>query len=186
MKNLCKGITLVEVIVVVFIIAMFSAILISDFPKIRRQFALSRATYKFSQDMRRTQDMALSGAQLESGGQARGYGIYVDLADNKKYIIYADTFVPNDNEYTAGSYPAGDYIVDTVDISQEEKGVIIKEINHVNYSWVSVDFAPPNPTTTITSLSLGEDNVEVIFALEVDQSITRIVSVNTSGLVEVK
>ena len=177
-----RGITLVEVIVVVFIIAMFSMILISDFPKIRRQFALSRATYKFSQDMRRAQDLALSGVKLESPKQAKGYGIYVNLADNKKYIIYADTYQPNDYEYTEGH----DYIIDTIDISREEAGVIIKEINNVNYSWVSVDFSPPNPTTIITSLRQNENNVEIVFALEVDQSITRQVSVNKSGLIEVK
>ena len=69
-----RGITLIEVIVVMVIVTMFSMILIADFPKILRQFAISRASYKLSQDIRRTEDLGLSGVQIGDGlMQAKGY-----------------------------------------------------------------------------------------------------------------
>lgn len=194
-KNLKSGagITLVEVIVAVFIITVFFAILIADFPKIKRQFALARAVHKFSQDIKMVQDMALSGVTIE-GQSVKGYGIHVDLAKNKEYIIYADTFQPNDFEYTP--YTEGcdysedcDYVINTIDISKEESGVIIKEINNINIgnSRVSIDFSPPSPTIKIVNLSADKDNVEIVFASEADSTIAaRKVSVNKAGLIEVK
>jgi len=91
-----KGITLVEILVVIFIIAALLTILVSDFPKIQRQFALSRATYKFAQDLRKAQDMALSGEEIKKPDgtiiSVKGYGIYIDNrgnnGNNKEYKIY--------------------------------------------------------------------------------------------------
>ena len=177
-----RGITLVEIIAVIFIIAIFSAILISDFPKIELQFALSRATYKLSQDIRRAQDMTLSGVKTDiSGNPAKGYGVYINLSDpslgDKKYVLYADS---GNQQYDAGEE------IETIDFSQAESGVIIDRIEGTtNDQQVDINFKPPNPTITITSLSSG-NRVQVIFALESDLSQERIVSVNTSGLIEIK
>jgi len=60
-KNSQKGITLIEVVVVVFLISLSSSILISDFPKIQKQYMLSRTAYKLAQDLRKAEDLALSG-----------------------------------------------------------------------------------------------------------------------------
>ncbi len=95
MTGLKKGITLVEIVVVIFIISMFMVILISDFPKMLRQFALSRVVYNFAQDLRKAQDLGLSGVRLnDKTGKAitvKGYGIYVNYSKNPtKYLLYAD------------------------------------------------------------------------------------------------
>jgi len=97
MKSLKGGITLIEIVVVIFIIALFSTILIVNFPEIQRRMALSRSTYKLAQDLRRTMDLALSGVPLKDNGgtgteiMVKGYGIYVNLGDStKQYVIYAD------------------------------------------------------------------------------------------------
>lgn len=206
MKNSEKGITLIEIIVVIAIITLFSMILIADYPKIKRQFALSRAVYKFAQDLRKTQDLGLSGVQLKnkdgSGDivNAKGYGIYINLSvpvnlnipPSKQYIIYADTYMPTDYMYTSGDYiiETGDYIIETVDISKGEPGVFISGIksgiNNISNNWTSINFNPPNPNTTIENLNPGENSIEIVFALSVDPLITRAVSINTSGLIEVK
>ena len=92
----CAGITLVEIVVVIFIIAIFLSIIIAGFPRILRSLALSRATYKLEQDIRRTEDLGLSGVQsADSNGQqilVKGYGIYVSLNSSpaEEYVIYAD------------------------------------------------------------------------------------------------
>jgi len=204
MKNSSSGITLVEILVVVFIIGTFLMILVADFPKIQRQFALSRATYKFAQDLRRAQDMALSGVEIKKSGaaetiiNAKGYGIYIDLISNEKeYIIYAD--IDNSKTYNAPDAPekiycdnfdpvvdAGmDCIVETIDLSKDAHGVIIKEINNTNnFNYISINFNPPNPTVSISGLE-GGNRAWIVFALESDPiNSTRNVFVWKSGLIE--
>lgn len=208
LKNSGRGITLVEVLVAIFIIAIFCTILVADFPRIKRQFALSRATYKLSQDLRRAEDLGLSGVQIAGydGDEinAKGYGVYANPdEDNKKYIIYADRGDTPDLQYDKDSPnssldciqqddPQADCVVDTVNI---EPGVIIKEIYKVNSSLnntgnvangVSINFSPPNPTVTITpNLNPGESGVAIVVGLDSDTA-TKTVYINTSGLIEVK
>jgi prepilin-type N-terminal cleavage/methylation domain-containing protein len=193
-----KGITLIEMLVVIFIIALLSAILMVDFPNIKRQFALTRAIYRMNQDLRKTQDMGFSGEQIE-GINAKGYGIYINLDDanlgDKKYIMYAD--IDDDQKYTEAAEvacgvqePNKDCVVEEIDFSQVEVGVVINTIeNTTNGRWVDINFKPPNPTTTITNLSIVPPSINralIIFALDSDLLKTRIISVNTSGLIEIK
>ncbi|MBI3631499.1 MAG: prepilin-type N-terminal cleavage/methylation domain-containing protein [Candidatus Staskawiczbacteria bacterium] len=192
-KNSVRGITLIEILVVVFIFVLLSGILVANFPKIRRQFALTRAVYKMAQDLRKTQDLGLSGKQMEG---VKGYGVYINLNSlgNKKYIIYADR--NNDSKYDAlGVYceqsPSDnqDCIVEAIDFSQTELGIVINRIEGTtNNQQVDINFKPPNPTVTITDLSADINNprVQIIFALEFDQLTYRTVLVNTSGLIEIK
>lgn len=184
-----KGITLVEVIVVVFIVTLFSAILISDFPKIRRQFALSRATYKLTQDLRKAQDMGLSGQFKTTDGtvlDATGYGVFIDLrsGENKKYIIYADIDDGSggDQQYTSTQ----DYILETVDLNEAEKGVIIKLLENTLSQQVSVNFRPPNPNINISNLQPNAISVKIDLGLAADSTATRTVSVNNAGLIEMQ
>ena len=201
MKNSSSGITLVEILVVVFIIGTFLMILVADFPKIQRQFALSRATYKFAQDLRRAQDMALSGVEIKKSGaaetiiNAKGYGVYINLADsNKQYIIYADrddsqTYSAQDkincDDYDPVENEGADCIIETVDLSKDAHGVIIKEINNTNnFNYISINFNPPNPTVSISGLE-GGNRAWIVFALESDPiNSTRNVFVWKSGLIE--
>ena len=74
MKKFERGITLVEVVVVIFIVALFTIILISDFPKMLRQLALSRVSYNFAQDLRKAQDLGLSGIALKD---KNGYSEFI-------------------------------------------------------------------------------------------------------------
>jgi type II secretory pathway pseudopilin PulG len=202
LKNSGRGITLVEVLVVIFIIALFSAILVSDFPRIKRQFALSRATYKLSQDLRRAEDLGLSGVKIIGyGGQeinAKGYGVYIDSAtgNNKEYIIYADRGDIPDAQYdrynpnsslscSEQTDPQSDCIIEIVEINKLEPGVVIKGINNATDVWTSINFSPPNPTVTIINLDPSYSGVSIIVGLDSD-SATKSVYVNTSGLIEIK
>ncbi|MFA6190364.1 MAG: type II secretion system protein [Candidatus Staskawiczbacteria bacterium] len=211
MKNLEKGITLVEIVVVLFIIAMFMVILISDFPKMLRQLALSRATYNFAQDLRKTQDLGLSGIALNNAnGNAivvKGYGIYVTNSDTK-YLIYADvaeaedengvrsgnqqyggnfdTYFCESQEYVSTSQE-DDCIIKMVDIKDENSRLSIKDITNTqgtSYSFVSINFSPPSPKTTITT-DVGEISATSVVLQNTD-SVERGVLVNSSGLIDIQ
>ncbi|OGZ77706.1 MAG: hypothetical protein A3G45_01380 [Candidatus Staskawiczbacteria bacterium RIFCSPLOWO2_12_FULL_37_15] len=187
-----KGITLVEILVVIFIIAALLTILVSDFPKIQRQFALSRATYKFAQDLRKAQDMALSGEEIKKPDgtiiSVKGYGIYIDNrgnnGNNKEYKIYAD--LDDNARYTS---EAEDYTVNTIDLNKDAPGVYIKDLYMIDNNYVSINFNPPNPAISISNLSAEADRAGIIFGLESDpeNSInTRTVYIWKSGLIEAR
>lgn len=194
-KKLEKGITLIELIVVIFIIAIFSAILISNFPKIQREYALSRATYKLAQNLRRVQDLGLSGVKItDNTGQlvkVGGYGLYINLDTPQQYIIYGNSCpVGNpDYQYTLSdpSCVSGDYIIDTVNVNEDKVGVYIEAVNNIDQQWTSINFSPPNPYLSIENISSGQTDIEIVLAVSSDSSIpSRTVSINTSGLIEVK
>ena len=198
-----KGVTLVEIIVAIFIISIFSIIVISDFPKIKKQFSLSRATYKLAQDIRTTEDLGLSGVQVSGASNAKGYGFYVNWANNKKqYLTYADVAIAPeiaDRQFASGSencpssQAGNDCIIETIDILEDEPGVYIKQIYYINsgntpvgVNWLSINFNPPNPTVIITTSAGTAKKVGITLGLESDNSSERTIYVNSSGLVEVK
>lgn len=213
--NLKKGITLVEIVVVVFIIGVMLLVFVADFPKIKRQFALSRATYKFAQDLRRVQDMASSGSKIIKNSadlelNVKGYGIFINKGfDNKKYILYADVAKnaedEGDKQYQAGalfleeSYcqnirEQSDCIIEIIDLKKDAPEVVIKEITRTNNSdYVSINFNPPNPTTSILpDLAGGADKAGIVFDLEsnltnsINKKTERTVYIWKSGLIEAK
>ena len=189
-KNFQEGITLIEIVVMLALIAIFSSILISDFPKIQRQFMLSRASHKLSQDIRRAQDLALSGrrpAEEDEGEKIAGYGIYFNTSTPTQYKIYEDKVVDSlfDKKYTDGED------VENIDMADFASGVHIKEINPDKSSSASINFSPPNPLVMLTVGALEPTSIEIILCMntycsEADSPTFRIVSVNKSGLIEIK
>ncbi len=181
-----QGFTLIELLVVIAIITILPLVVVSDFPGIRLKFALSRAVHTFAQDVRNTQDLALSSFDfVDRFGVAQdisGYGIFVDLTSlgNAQYVIYADHYPGN------GSYDQLDYIVKTVDFGTQEQGIIISQIGNVQGQQASINFVPPNPDISITELSGSNTSVDIVFSLESDPEVFKMVSINKSGLVEVR
>jgi len=192
-KNSDKGVTLVEIAVVIFIIVLFSLIVISDFPKIKRQFALSRATYKLAQDLRRVEDLGLSGVQINDASKtlikAKGYGIYINLTlSPTQYVIYAD--VDNNQKYNDGQFcdsadrdPARDCAVEIIDVSDKDPGLSLQSMDSVVGGVTSINFSPPNPTVRIDNII--SDGTQIVINLSNGLS-TRSVLVNISGLINVQ
>ncbi|OGZ68366.1 MAG: hypothetical protein A3D44_01715 [Candidatus Staskawiczbacteria bacterium RIFCSPHIGHO2_02_FULL_42_22] len=188
------GYTIIELLVVIGIISLLTSIVISGFYEFKVQSSLSRVAYTFGQNMRRAQEMSLSsGTYKDSEGALHpvdGYGVYVDTLDNKKYVIYADALSDDDDDGGPGGgqysfNPGLDYVVETINFSISEPGIIIKQINYVPSTNVSINFSPPNPITTITPFPT-QNAAEVVFAVESDLTKTKTVSINTAGLVEVR
>ena len=181
------GFTIIEVLIVIAIIMLFSIVLISNFPEFKLQSSLSRTAYKFGQDLRKVQADAFSSAPyVDANGVSQpieGYGIYVGLDDpgQKKYIVYADKMPGNQR------YDTEDYLVATVDIALDEPGIVIQNILNSVGNSVSINFTPPNPLTKISNSLGGETSrVDIIFAQENDISKNKTVSIYSSGLIEVK
>jgi len=203
-----KGITLIEIIVVIFMVAIFSTMLITDFPKILKQSALSRATYKLGQDLRRAEDLGLSGVvandKYGTPIKIKGYGFYVSTVDRDKYIIYADVADANgynDEKYcVAGNCPlcadvqqtlpiywTNDCVIEIIYINKENPNLIIKNIDGVGGAdHTSVNFTPPDPIINIDNLATGRNEVGIILGISGDNTLNRAVYINTSGSVKVQ
>jgi len=201
LKSPERGITLIEIIIAIFIIGFLSVIMISDFPKIQRQSALSRSVYRIAQDVRRAQDMGLSGVQLKDVNDdpilVKGFGVYFAKSE-PVYMIYADVadeLHPNGSqtfenraanvlceEYNS-AINVGDCVIERVDISKESASLYIEDIRNVTVDTTSINFRPPSPIIDIENLD--GNKIGIVLGLLPDSSY-RTVWVNTSGLISVE
>lgn len=174
-----KAFTLIELLVIISITVLMTVMLFSSYGKNNEIFALERSAQKLSQDLRRAQEMAMSGFEGETS--SNGYGIYFDKSSEataKKYIIYMNNNV--DMYYDSG-----------VDASKEtvnlESGVKICDIedNGSNISSnISISFEPPEPLTYISANYSGHE-ASIILCVINDESKTRTIKVNNAGRIEV-
>jgi len=198
-----KGVTLVEIVISIFLIVLFSAILISDFPRILKQFALTRAVYKLAVDLRRIEDLGFSGVLLQdkegNSLNPKGYGVYFDLANNEsQYILYIDRGDSYNAKYDNISQfcqenedPYKDCILEIIDVKNENPNVFIKQIRDKEgdeiYRPLSVNFTPPIPFVNIVD---HEENtyseVEIVLGLKFYPNVEKSVIVNKGGLIYIK
>jgi type II secretory pathway pseudopilin PulG len=192
-----KGITLVEIIIAILITALFSAILISDFPRILKQFALSKASYRLAQDFRKVQDLGLSGVQiLDSENNpinAKGYGVYISLDDENKYIIYADrggesfnSIYDNNLQSCSDISDSGDCILETINITNENPDLYIEEIKNSVGNFTSINFAPPGPIVELDNLSEFSSEIGIVLGLRSYEDLKKTIWVNTAGLIRIE
>lgn len=172
-----KAFTLIELIVMISIVGIFTTVLFVDYGKNSRIFTLERVAQKTAQDIRRAQGMAMGG--LAGDITTNAYGVYFDKtgSNNLYYIIYRNN---NANMYYESSE---DSIKETISI---EKGIKICDINNNGSSVnnTSISFKPPDPTTYIDSNYTGSE-ASIIFCIDGDAAKTRTVKVNNAGRIEI-
>lgn len=166
-----KGFSLIELIIVISIIAILTAITIPNLRRGEEVFALQRAVHKLAQDLRVTSEIAMSGKIVPAPPfPPGGYGIYFSGVNTNQYIFFRD----NDNQK---DYDAGEEIEN---LSLAEQGVIIESISPAPP--ISIVFYPPDPTVTIKNLS-GTFS-ETTITLRQQNNRLRI-RVNRGGLIEI-
>lgn len=159
----------------------------------QQKFTLQRSAHQLAQDIRRAQEMAMSGRECpECAGQIpRGYGIYLRTTppNNTFYILYADMTSPykfyND---------VGDVIIEDIQLENnvEIKSLIIsfKGIppGATTPNRLSLNFEPPDPLIVIKSSSgqTSRDIAEITLGLEFGISDTKKITVNKAGLIEIE
>lgn len=177
-----KGFTIIEFLIVISIIGIFSAITFPNYRSTQQQLVLQRSASKLAQDIRKVQEMAISAKECPPsicGGSEPiippGYGIYLHQGDSD-YLLYADVNPADGNEkYDSGN----DKVVETIEM---EKGIEIKSVSPAS---MSINFKPPDPKVRISGT--GGDFTEAIITLGVkDTSFEKEVKVNKAGLIYVE
>jgi prepilin-type N-terminal cleavage/methylation domain-containing protein len=172
MKN---GFTLIEILSVLAIIFTLTSISVPLYRIIQKQHILENAAQKLAQDIRKSQEMAISARICEICTPQRvppGYGIYLEQSSSS-YIIYADI---NGNEF----YNEGDAIVETISF---ERGIFIQSVNP---SSLSINFRPPDPRIRIGNGSQTLTEVSIVISFSSDASKTKTIKVNKAGLIYVE
>ncbi len=169
------GFTMVELLVVMFVISLLAALSLAGYHNGQKRYVLSQDSQRLMASLRKVQNMAMSGVDIE--GQYCGYGIFVDKNDNL-YIIYGDK-VPANCGNTNNKYDASDEIIETINLTQ---GIVFEDITPLPPK-LDIFFKPPNPTTYIN----GKDTVGVSGTVTLgreDTSLTKIITVTTAGLIQ--
>ncbi|MBL7054004.1 prepilin-type N-terminal cleavage/methylation domain-containing protein [Patescibacteria group bacterium] len=100
LKNKKQAFTLIELIVVIGITVIISAMVISNMRAGGDVINLNSNAEKLGEIIKTAQMMSLSGKQVSDIRPSGGYGVFVD---SDTYILFADTDSVDDHEYNAGS-----------------------------------------------------------------------------------
>lgn len=175
-----KGFTILELMVVVFIVAILTTIYLAGYRSGEKSFRLQRAANKLASDVRRAAELSMSAKDSKSscaGITASAYGIYAEFATPASYKLYADT-VGGDR-----LYGSSDCVIENITL---EKGVIIKDISTAPKK-TTISFQPPDPQVFIrwNNPSDSTSSVTITLGLQNDPTKTRTITVNKSGLIDI-
>lgn len=189
-----RSFTLIELFVVTSIIILLSGVVLANYRSGQGQLALQRSASKLAQDIRKAQEMAMSAKECsidKCGGSQPiipqgGYGVffdkYVSVGEaNYDIYIYADT---DGDEKKSLSDPNIETIYKESEGVYIEKEVKIKEVsvNAVVSDKISINFKPPDPTTSIS----GGNLASITLSLENDSTKTKSIKINKAGLIYVE
>ncbi|OGZ27470.1 MAG: hypothetical protein A2365_03295 [Candidatus Nealsonbacteria bacterium RIFOXYB1_FULL_40_15] len=187
-----KGITFVEVIIVISVIAILSLLSFPYYNDIRNTLALDRTAAQIVQDIRRAQEMAMSAHQTTSGGNgtlhipAGGYGVYF-TDDSESYTIFGDEKPnPSNPNSTPNNYRNPNGEEDIEDVLVEENVWIsdLKDSSDTSRNTISTTFLAPNPKVFLQDGNTGlGPEVKIRVSLKSDSSRFRDIKVNKAGLI---
>lgn len=155
---------MVEMLVSASIIALLAALVFANYHSGEKQYALGQANQQLISDIRRAQNMSISGAGIAQG-QYYGYGIYAKAGD-AFYIIYGEK--NGDKTYQSSV----DAVIETINLSNK--------MNIKSPASADIFFESPDPTTYIG----GDKGVGVssIITLQSEDGLsTKSVRVTTTG-----
>ncbi|TFB07961.1 prepilin-type N-terminal cleavage/methylation domain-containing protein [Candidatus Atribacteria bacterium MT.SAG.1] len=168
-----KGFTMIELLIVIAIISILSSVVFLNWKSGEAGFALQNSAYKLSQDIREMQEMAMEAREMDCGGGDTGLSFGVQFKSSWSYYLL---FVDCNSNYRQDSG-------EDFKIINFEKGVEISNLSPS--SFFGIVFTPPDPITYIKGSSSGTI-AEIILSLEDYPSRQRTITVNTSGMIEIK
>lgn len=173
-----KSFTLIELLVVFSIIIILTSLTVVFFKPNRERVNLVLSAHQLAQDIRYTEDLALSGKELPSG-IPQGYGVHIcDISAssfNNQYFIFGD--INGDN-----IYGSGDEIIRSPIFPG--KGVEIADVSSSS-GCLDVVVIPPDPEIVIEG-SPSQAEAKIILWLSSDHSQRVKMTINKKGLIEIE
>ena len=102
-----QGFTLIEMLVIMAIISIISGSLIVNWRKNEKKYEVQYTAQAIVQNLRKAQDIALSGKKYPGEAVPSAYGIYFNINSKNSYLVFGDK---NGNN----TYQGGDILVETI------------------------------------------------------------------------
>lgn len=164
-----SGFSIIEMMVVMGIIGILSVLILANYRVNQKKYALTMATQQLVSDLRKAQNMAISGSGISAAGYS-GYGIHAEN-NSVSYIIFGDK---NNNR----RYDGSDGVVQVFSLPANIKIVSVSPSSN----GLDVAFVPPGPATYVNNNSAV--GISATFTLQTDDgSATKIINVTTAGLI---
>jgi prepilin-type N-terminal cleavage/methylation domain-containing protein len=183
-----SGFTLIEMLVVLAIVSIISSLFIASYRTAQKQYTLDAAAQNLVSDLREAQNMAMSGVKAtpESGGapqQYRAYGIGLKK-DDAQYVIFADSKNDDCLDTMTGDPSDRDAVIKTVKLPPK---VTIVDISPFISPppILSICYLSPDPTTYFVGTRTSPQ-ATIKLQYESDTSLTKTITVNLAGAVEVQ
>ncbi len=163
-----NGFTLIELMVVLAIIAILTAIFLASLRVGSEPSKIRLVSHNIVSDIRLTQSNTLGAVKYEDQVPEGGWGVHMEEG-NSQYAIFADINANHSYNATDEKFVIKDFSKD-IQITSIDQG-----------DSVDIVFDPPDPTTYINSTSTGS----VLISLTDDQDNSESIRVNFFGLIEV-
>ncbi len=188
-ENINRGISLIELLVVVFIIALMSTIVFVGYQGGRERLALERSTHMLAQDIRHAQELAMRAEDFRGSASWGGFGIHL-VGATTSYVLFADC--DQDRFFTAITGAALSCATATTanrfNQSEELERRLLEEgvrIVSVLPNPSTIVFIPPDPAIRINNGAVTSTTItlEVIVG---GLPVTTIIDVNQAGLISIR
>lgn len=162
-----RGFTLIELLVVTSIIVLMTIWIFPNYRAGNEDLNLQISASKLTQNLRKVQEMAVSAKEFQGEVPMGGYGIYFNISDPTRYILFADKDGGKDYD---GSGEA-------VEIFQLEKNTKLSNLSPLGP--LTVVFSPPDPV-----VYFYPDAAVVSITIEAKSQKT--VQINKAGLIAIQ
>lgn len=188
-----RGYTLLEALVVIFVVSFISVIVLVGFRQAERRGSVRRAADTFVLDTRRAQSFTVE-AHVYNGIVPDGYGIYLTPSSTTSYVLFADCAPTNNRRYDATGTPCNGASEKVEDV-QLPSGIQIMgfcrglDCSYTATSKFHLFFTTPNPDTYLTvetgaSFTDIPDELSLILGRTDGSTYTNRITVYKSGRVE--
>lgn len=166
------GFTIMEAMVTVAIIAIMSAVYLTNYRPTNQKIALDQAVAGVVADLRNAQNMAMNVKKFEGAIPCGGYGI--NISDATSYIIFADK-----DDGTNPPICTNDKIYTVALTEKVSDRTLPARINFVIASSLSnIDFQPPNPIVWIDGQTGAAVTVSTIILEYGTTGVTKTITIN--------
>jgi prepilin-type N-terminal cleavage/methylation domain-containing protein len=171
------GFTFIELIVVIAVIAILTTISFPYYNSIKKNLALERSAAKLVQDIRRAQEMTISGQSPSGVFPKGGYGIYLNK-NNTDYVLFKDSDEGKTcNNNCNSSSPEK---IETIALDSKI------EVGNLDDNKIHLIFLPPDPVVYLTNQSgsdLGVSVTTIRISIIGEPSKYKDIKINRAGLV---
>ena len=172
-----RGFTLIESLVVVFIILVLTLITLPSYRSGEKILSLEQAAARLEQDLRRAQALALSAKEFHGVIPRGGYGLYFSLTSS--YILFADCSTPPNYQYDAGGAGCNGF---PEKVEQVFLPNVVSVASLSPSSPLTIVYTSPTPLVTFSGAG---NNASIILQLTDNAAKNKTIRANKAGLVEI-